>query len=112
MAQIAEELRARPGHEPLWEAVTQAVFARFTLGLPSGEQSDGDEEWSAGVRRMTRHPAVVGEPMVKGGSAVPCTALLVRPDGYVAWASDAPEPDAASRASLEAAIARWSLGPG
>ncbi|WP_157245071.1 FAD-dependent monooxygenase [Nonomuraea typhae] len=53
-----------------------------------------------------------GRPQVKGGSAVPCTALLVRPDGYVAWATDAPEPDAASRASLEAAIARWSLAPG
>ncbi|WP_157245072.1 TetR family transcriptional regulator [Nonomuraea typhae] len=61
VAQIAEELRARPGHEPLWEAVTQAVFARFALGLTGGEQPDDNGEWSAGVRRMTRHPAVMGE---------------------------------------------------
>ncbi|MGW4475041.1 aromatic-ring hydroxylase C-terminal domain-containing protein [Nonomuraea sp. NPDC004354] len=33
----------------------------------------------------------------------------MRPDGYVAWATDVPEPDDKSRASLEAALARWSL---
>jgi hypothetical protein len=44
-----------------------------------------------------RADAVRGEPAV----------LLVRPDGYVAWATDDPT-DAASRAS--AAVARW-CGP-
>jgi 2-polyprenyl-6-methoxyphenol hydroxylase-like FAD-dependent oxidoreductase len=34
----------------------------------------------------------------------PATALLLRPDGYVAWASSAPRPD---RAALRAALARW-----
>ncbi|MET9342112.1 FAD-dependent monooxygenase [Nonomuraea sp. NPDC003804] len=50
-----------------------------------------------------------GHPQVRGRSAGSCTALLVRPDGYVAWATDVPEPDEKSRASLEAALARWSL---
>ncbi|MEV6868520.1 FAD-dependent monooxygenase [Streptosporangium subroseum] len=49
------------------------------------------------------YPATVGLP----GSDVPCTALLLRPDGYVAWATDAPHPDAQSRASLLAAVQRW-----
>ncbi|SNT62208.1 2-polyprenyl-6-methoxyphenol hydroxylase [Streptosporangium subroseum] len=49
------------------------------------------------------YPATAGLP----GSAVPCTAMLLRPDGYVAWATDVPQPDAASRASLRAAIQRW-----
>ncbi|WP_424532806.1 FAD-dependent monooxygenase [Sphaerisporangium viridialbum] len=49
------------------------------------------------------YPATAGLP----GSAVPCTALLLRPDGYVAWATDVPQPDAASGASLRAAIQRW-----
>ncbi|MFG2078603.1 FAD-dependent monooxygenase [Nonomuraea maritima] len=49
------------------------------------------------------HPATAGLP----GSTTPCTALLLRPDGYVAWATDVPEPDAESRASLRAAIRRW-----
>lgn len=41
----------------------------------------------------------------------PATALLLRPDGYVAWASDSPEPDAAERADLRAALARWFGAP-
>lgn len=38
---------------------------------------------------------------------VPATALLVRPDGYVAWASSAPTPDAGELRQLRAALARW-----
>lgn len=35
------------------------------------------------------------------------TALLIRPDGYVAWASDSPTPDTAE---LDAALRRWFTG--
>ncbi|MEW9552535.1 FAD-dependent monooxygenase [Nonomuraea sp. NPDC050783] len=52
-------------------------------------------------------PAIAGLP----DPGVPCTALLLRPDGYVAWATDAARPDAGSRASLRAAVRRW-LGEG
>ena len=36
---------------------------------------------------------------------VAATALLVRPDGYVAWASSAPEPDVDE---LRCVLGRWS----
>ncbi|WP_302893171.1 FAD-dependent monooxygenase [Actinomadura luzonensis] len=52
------------------------------------------------------HPAAAGLPGSAAPCTVPCTALLVRPDGYVAWATDVAEPDAASRASLQAALRR------
>ncbi|AEW99781.1 FAD-dependent monooxygenase [Streptantibioticus cattleyicolor] len=35
------------------------------------------------------------------------TGLLVRPDGYVAWASGSPRPGAAGSADLRAAVERW-----
>ncbi|MFE7311992.1 FAD-dependent monooxygenase [Streptomyces sp. NPDC057555] len=35
------------------------------------------------------------------------TALLLRPDSYVAWATDAPRPDAAALDDLQAAARRW-----
>ncbi|MET8338974.1 hypothetical protein ABZV14_37585 [Streptosporangium canum] len=37
----------------------------------------------------------------------PATALLLRPDGYVAWASASPRPDSHERESLRAALSRW-----
>ncbi|MEV7968216.1 FAD-dependent monooxygenase [Sphaerisporangium sp. NPDC088356] len=40
-------------------------------------------------------------------SAPPATALLLRPDGYVAWASASPRPDSHERDALRAALARW-----
>ncbi|WP_372516878.1 aromatic-ring hydroxylase C-terminal domain-containing protein [Mycobacterium szulgai] len=36
--------------------------------------------------------------------SVSATAMLVRPDGYVAWASSEPEPDAGE---LRRVLARW-----
>ncbi|MGB9226133.1 FAD-dependent monooxygenase [Mycobacterium sp.] len=38
---------------------------------------------------------------------VPGTAVLVRPDGFVAWASSAPRPDAAEVSELRDVLARW-----
>jgi 2-polyprenyl-6-methoxyphenol hydroxylase-like FAD-dependent oxidoreductase len=38
---------------------------------------------------------------------VPATALLVRPDGYVAWASSAGTPGAGELRELRAALTRW-----
>ncbi|RAJ66755.1 TetR family transcriptional regulator [Streptomyces sp. Amel2xB2] len=59
--QIAEELRARPGSEPLWEAVTNAVLERFALGLPTEPGKAPDEHWTAGVRVMLGEPVLQGE---------------------------------------------------
>ncbi len=43
------------------------------------------------------------------GARLPAAAL-VRPDGYVAWASDEPDPQARARAAQ--AAARWWCGSG
>ncbi|MFC4591919.1 FAD-dependent monooxygenase [Sphaerisporangium corydalis] len=37
----------------------------------------------------------------------PATALLLRPDGYIAWASAAPRPTPHERDTLHAALTRW-----
>ncbi|MFI0977328.1 FAD-dependent monooxygenase [Streptomyces sp. NPDC021093] len=44
--------------------------------------------------------------VAKGGQAG-LTGLLVRPDGYVAWACASPVPDPAETAALRTAVARW-----
>lgn len=59
--QIAGELRDRPADEPLWEAVTAAVEARYALGMAAGETSGPDPEWAAGIARMVAEPALRGE---------------------------------------------------
>ena len=56
---IADELRARPATEPLWEAVENAVLTRFTLGLDDSSGSDG--KWLDGVRLMVAEPALQSE---------------------------------------------------
>lgn len=45
--------------------------------------------------------------LVEGKADGDATALLVRPDGYVAWASSSPEPDETERKALRAALERW-----
>ncbi|MFI9504653.1 FAD-dependent monooxygenase [Nocardia sp. NPDC052566] len=53
-------------------------------------------EWRGEVDIVTADP--------QSGSP---TALLLRPDGYVAWATAAPQPKPAERQALRAALARW-----
>ena len=43
----------------------------------------------------------------QGGQAAGLTGLLIRPDGYVAWACGSPRPDQAEQAALRAAFAHW-----
>ncbi|MEU7146117.1 hypothetical protein ABZ942_42220 [Nocardia sp. NPDC046473] len=43
--------------------------------------------------------------LVAATSYVPADALLIRPDGYIAWAADGSDPSGIAR--LEAAITRW-----
>lgn len=58
--QIAEELRARPADEPLWDAIRGAVEARFALGLDGAGAGAPARQWTAGVRLMTGEPALRG----------------------------------------------------
>lgn len=88
--QRAPDVRLRPdGHAParLYEALRDG---RFVL-LTRGERHLPDPAWTDRV-----------VPVTKDG-AMPASAVLVRPDGYVAWASDettAPMLDSAVRDAL------------
>jgi AcrR family transcriptional regulator len=59
---IVDELRGRPADEPLWDAITAAVLARFALGAESDHDPGmSREQWLAGVRLMMTEPALQGE---------------------------------------------------
>ncbi|WP_224277395.1 FAD-dependent monooxygenase [Streptomyces sp. LS1784] len=47
------------------------------------------------------------DPVVAQGGPAGLTGLLIRPDGYVAWACGSPRPDPAELAALRAAVERW-----
>ncbi|MCT2582918.1 FAD-dependent monooxygenase [Actinophytocola gossypii] len=53
---------------------------------------------------LTGDLAVDGVEVVRAEADTDLTALLLRPDSYVAWASSDPRPD---RSELAAAVARW-----
>ncbi|MEU9836113.1 TetR family transcriptional regulator [Streptosporangium sp. NPDC048047] len=85
---IAEELRARPESEPLWEAILNAVQTQFSpADTPGGTRVDaagdmsggaGDEvtggrrapdrRWIAGVQLMISEPSLQGE-MLRANAA-------------------------------------------
>jgi AcrR family transcriptional regulator len=67
---VAASLRERPAGEPLWDAITEAVLARFTPGpeVTSQPQPDPDD-WVAGVRLMVAEPAVRAEILRAGADA-------------------------------------------
>jgi AcrR family transcriptional regulator len=64
MLHVADDLRARPADEPLPEAVTHAVLARFAPE-PGADRSPRSREflsqWAKGIRLMLTEPDVQGE---------------------------------------------------
>src|SRR5262249_7195426 len=67
---MADELRARPAEEPLWEAITQSVLTQFepgpeVLAHPVTEP----EAWVAGLRLMLAVPALQAETLRAGAKA-------------------------------------------
>ncbi|MCO6009419.1 TetR/AcrR family transcriptional regulator [Actinoallomurus purpureus] len=64
MLHVADDLRARPADEPLPEAVTHAVLARFAPE-PGADRSPRSREflsqWVKGIRLMLTEPDVQGE---------------------------------------------------
>ncbi|MFC7387093.1 TetR/AcrR family transcriptional regulator [Sphaerisporangium rhizosphaerae] len=74
---IAAELRARPASEPIWEAVVNAVTARFDM-REDGDRAKDDtgalpevshDQWAAGLRVMLAEPAMHGEFLKAGAIA-------------------------------------------
>ncbi|WP_326953317.1 FAD-dependent monooxygenase [Amycolatopsis sp. NBC_01286] len=49
--------------------------------------------------------------VVTGKAGQEATAMLIRPDGYVAWATSATDPDDTDRKALRAALERWFGSP-
>ena len=60
----ADELRARPPDEPLWDALTASVLAQF-----DGTTDIQPTAWLAGVRRVFAEPAVQGEILKANAAA-------------------------------------------
>jgi AcrR family transcriptional regulator len=68
MLRIADELRARPATEPLWESIARAVQAQFVPQGETGAGSSRDQRWRDGLRVMLSEPALQGE-VVKANAA-------------------------------------------
>jgi AcrR family transcriptional regulator len=67
---IAEDLWERPVEEPLWEAITQAVLARFVPGAEVAAHPRPEREvWAAGLRLMMTVPAVQAETLRAAATA-------------------------------------------
>ncbi|MFF9016174.1 TetR/AcrR family transcriptional regulator [Streptomyces sp. NPDC014870] len=66
MLRIGDDLLARPGDEPLWDALLQATLSQFAP--PHGAAPPQNERWREGVRLMLAEPALAGE-MVKANAA-------------------------------------------
>ncbi|RDG34201.1 acyl-CoA-like ligand-binding transcription factor [Streptomyces corynorhini] len=60
MLRIADEVRARPVAEPLWDSIAHAVQAQFVPGDATGA-SPQDQRWTDGLRLMLAEPALQGE---------------------------------------------------
>jgi AcrR family transcriptional regulator len=56
---IADELRARPAAESLWDAIEGAVLAQFDVGPPLPGRAG--ERWVEGMKGVLAQPAVHGE---------------------------------------------------
>ncbi|MFF3060070.1 TetR family transcriptional regulator [Streptomyces sp. NPDC057909] len=68
MLRIADELRARPVTEPLWDSISAAVQAQFVPQGETGAGSPRDQRWADGLRLMLAEPALQGE-VVKANAA-------------------------------------------
>lgn len=58
---IADELRARPAAEPLWEAIAGAVTARFQPGQRKVRKASDAGRWVEQIRFVITEPAIHGE---------------------------------------------------
>jgi AcrR family transcriptional regulator len=67
---VADELRARPGDEPLWTALTHAMVAQFEPGPEVTAHPRPDRHtWAPGLRLMLAVPAVQAETLRAGATA-------------------------------------------
>ncbi|GAA2610181.1 TetR/AcrR family transcriptional regulator [Paractinoplanes durhamensis] len=74
----ADALRARPAGEPLWDAITHAIFDQLTPGPEVTAHPHPDRAaWAAGVQLMTAAPAIQAEILRAGALAQAAIAAAV-----------------------------------
>jgi AcrR family transcriptional regulator len=67
---MADELRARPAAEPLWDAINRAAVTQLEPGPEVDAHPVGDQDrWVAGVRLMMTSPALQAEIIRAGARA-------------------------------------------
>jgi hypothetical protein len=75
---MAEDLRARPASEPLWEAILKASLAQLEPGSEVTAHPVPDRDtWVAGVRLMVTSPALQAEMIRAGATAETSVAAAV-----------------------------------
>jgi AcrR family transcriptional regulator len=101
---IGSALRDRPGGEPIWQAVTNAVMSEYGTA-----DRALDDEWMAGVRLVTGTPALRGEYLkVQAMTQYALAEAIAVRLGANPGASMFPRILAASvTAAIQAAMDRW-----
>ena len=66
---IAEEVRARPDTEPLWDSIVSAVQAQFAPAAETGGESPHDQRWRDALRLLLAEPALQGEVLKANAAA-------------------------------------------
>jgi AcrR family transcriptional regulator len=70
--QTADDLRARPADEPLWDALITAVVMQYDAPV-----ADDPSGWADGVRQVLSEPAVQGEVLKINAAALEELALAI-----------------------------------
>ena len=71
---IADDLRARPAGEPLWDAIVDAVVAQFA---PGGDTTSGDRRWRDALMILFAEPALQGEILKANAAAQAALAEVI-----------------------------------
>ncbi|MEU4224152.1 TetR family transcriptional regulator [Nonomuraea sp. NPDC026600] len=66
---LADELRARPVDEQLWDSIVSAVQAQLASGEGNGGGSPHDRRWQDGLRLLLTEPALQGEVLKADAAA-------------------------------------------
>ncbi|MEV0643916.1 TetR family transcriptional regulator [Phytomonospora sp. NPDC050363] len=74
---IADELRARPAGEPLWDAIVIAVRSQFAPDVPDGTPSPEDRRWREALLLVLSEPALHGEVLKANAAAQEELALAI-----------------------------------
>jgi AcrR family transcriptional regulator len=69
MLRIADDLRARPGSEPLWTVITNSIAAQFEPPARKSEALQDAHRWVERIRFILTEPAIRGEVLKASAAA-------------------------------------------